>query len=70
MRIAPDPENRGRQTRERKALGEVAHHSPEVEALLSVWREIQTATMRALEKLTLAELLRRSRQGDSLTYQI
>lgn len=70
IRIAPDPESRGRQTRQRNALGEVAHHTAQVETLVSVWREIQAATQRLLEKLTLAELLRRSRQGDSLTYQI
>lgn len=59
-----------RQTRPRTALGDVAHHSPAVEALLSVWREIQAEEQRMLEKLSLAELLRRSQQGHALTYQI
>jgi hypothetical protein len=59
-----------RQTRPRTALGDVANHSPAVEALLSVWREIQAEEQRMLERLTLAELLRRSQQGHALTYHI
>ncbi len=64
------PGTASRQTRPRTALGNVADHSPSVEALLSVWREIQAETQRLLEKLTLTELLRRSQQGHALTYQI
>ena len=44
--------------------------SPLVGALLTVWREVQTEEQRHLERLTLAELLRRSQQSNSLSYQI
>ena len=44
--------------------------SPLVGALLTVWREVQTEEQRHLERLTLAELLRRSQQSSSLSYQI
>ncbi len=60
----------GREIRQRTTLGNVANHSPAVEVLLAVWREIQAEEQRMLQKLTLAELLRRCQQGDSLTYQI
>jgi Rrf2 family protein len=53
----------------RSALGE-ANRTPVVETLLGVWRDIQQAEQRALEQLTLVELLRRSRLGDALSYQI
>lgn len=54
----------------RTALSEVPSRTPAVEALLTVWRQIQAEEQRLLEKLTLAELLRRSQQGNALTYQI
>ena len=59
-----------RQTRPRSSLGNVANRSPAVDTLLAVWRDIQNEEKRMLERLSLAELLRRSRQGDSLIYQI
>jgi Rrf2 family protein len=54
----------------RSALGDVPSRTPAVEALLTVWREVQAVEQRMLEKLTLAELLRRSQQGNAMTYQI
>ena len=53
----------------RSALGD-AHRSPAVQALLGVWRELQAEEQRRLEKLTLAELLRRAQQTNELSYQI
>jgi Rrf2 family protein len=53
----------------RSALGE-ANRSPAVHVLLGVWREVQAEEQRMLEELTLAELIRRSRQGNALSYQI
>ena len=53
----------------RSALGE-AYRSGVVETLLSVWREIQFAQQTMLEKLTLAELMRRTQQANGLSYQI
>ena len=53
----------------RTALGE-AYRSPVVETLLSVWREIQAGQQNMLEKLTLAELMRRTQQANGLSYQI
>jgi Rrf2 family protein len=47
-----------------------ANRTPAVEVLLGVWREIQIAEKRMLERLTLAELLRRTQQRSALTYQI
>ncbi len=44
--------------------------SPVAEALLGVWREIQAEEQRMLERLTLAELLRRTQVKDALIYQI
>jgi hypothetical protein len=41
-----------------------------VEALQAVWRELRAEEQRLLEKLTLAELIRRTEQGFALTYQI
>jgi Rrf2 family protein len=54
----------------RSALGDVPSRTPAVDTLLHVWREIQAEEQRMLEKVSLAELLRRSRQGNELTYQI
>jgi Rrf2 family protein len=53
----------------RSALAE-DNRSPLVGALLAVWREIQAEQQRHLERLSLAELLRRSQQSNSLSYQI
>ena len=53
----------------RSSLGET-HRTPAVEALLAVWKEIQAEEQRLLQKLTLAELVRRAQQGNSLSYQI
>jgi Rrf2 family protein len=53
----------------RSALDE-SKRTPKVEALLSVWREIQAEEQRLLARLTLAELIRRSQQSHSLSYQI
>ncbi len=53
----------------RSALGE-NNRTPAVESLLAVWKEVQTEEHRLLQKLTLAELVRRAQQGNSLSYQI
>jgi Rrf2 family protein len=53
----------------RSALGE-SGRAPTVEALLAVWKEVQAEEQRLLQKMTLAELLRRAQQGNSLSYQI
>jgi Rrf2 family protein len=53
----------------RSALAE-ANRSPLVSALLSVWREVQAEEQHHLERLSLAEILRRSQQSNSLSYQI
>jgi Rrf2 family protein len=53
----------------RSSLGEHGR-TPAVEALLAVWREVQAEEQRLLQKLTLAELVRRAQQGNSLSYQI
>ena len=47
-----------------------AHHSPVVDTLLGVWREIQAVQQNVLERLTLAELIRRTQQASGLSYQI
>ena len=41
-----------------------------VEALTSVWKELQAEEQRLLENLTLAELVRRTQQSNALSYQI
>jgi len=53
----------------RSALGE-SNRSPAVSALLSVWRDVQIKELQLLEELTLAELIRRTQQTNSLSYQI
>jgi Rrf2 family protein len=53
----------------RSALG-VAHRTGVVEALLAVWREVQEQEQQILENLSLAEILRRAQQDNTLTYQI
>lgn len=45
-------------------------HSPAVQAIRSVWQEVQAEEQRLLEENTLAELLRRSQQSNALSYQI
>jgi Rrf2 family protein len=52
-----------------ETLNKVAR-TPKVEALLGVWREIHAEEQRLLARLSLAELLRRSQQSNSLSYQI
>ena len=44
--------------------------TPAVEVLIDVWHEIQKQEQRLLERLSLAELLRRIREKDALVYQI
>jgi Rrf2 family protein len=44
--------------------------SPTVHAVRAVWDEIQREEQRRLETCTLAELLRRTQQSNSLSYQI
>jgi Rrf2 family protein len=53
----------------RSALSEHSR-TPAVEALLAVWKEVQAEEQRLLDKMTLAELLRRAQQGNALSYQI
>jgi Rrf2 family protein len=53
----------------RVALSE-ANRTPTVEVLLGVWHEMQQQEQRLLERITLAELLRRTQEHDALTYQI
>jgi Rrf2 family protein len=53
----------------RSALGE-SSRTPAVAALLAVWKEVQAEEQRLLLKMTLAELVRRAQQGNSLSYQI
>ena len=45
-------------------------HVKAVDVLLGVWREIHAEEQRMLEKLTLAELVRRRERGNALSYQI
>ena len=44
--------------------------TPAARTLINVWKDLQTEEQRYLERLTLAELLRRSRHTMELTYQI
>ncbi len=53
----------------RSALAE-ANRTPVVEALLSVWHEIRLTEQQLLESMTLSDLIRRSQQSHSLSYQI
>src|SRR5947209_2949112 len=46
------------------------NRTPAVEALLSVWKDIQAQEQRLLEQVTLAELVRRAQQSNALSYQI
>ena len=53
----------------RSALSE-ARRSPAVGVLLSIWGEVQAEEQRALQQITLAELVRRSQDNHALSYQI
>jgi Rrf2 family protein len=53
-----------------RRAGTAVARSPVIDALLGVWREVQLAQQRLLERLTLAELLRRTQEKDALIYQI
>jgi Rrf2 family transcriptional regulator, cysteine metabolism repressor len=44
--------------------------SPAVQAIQAVWRDIRAEEQRLLEATTLADLVRRTQQGTSLSYQI
>jgi Rrf2 family protein len=44
--------------------------SPTVSVLLSIWREVQAEEQRALQRVTLAELVRRIEEDHVLSYQI
>lgn len=44
--------------------------SPAVLAVRGVWREIQTEEQRRLEEITFADLVRRTQQPSTLSYQI
>lgn len=47
-----------------------ASHSPAVQAVRAAWQDVQAAEQRLLRALTLAELARRVRHSDALSYQI
>lgn len=53
----------------RPALSKV-QRTAAVDVLLGVWHEIQLVEQKALEKITLAELLRRTQADNALVYQI
>ncbi|MFO0811467.1 MAG: Rrf2 family transcriptional regulator [Gemmataceae bacterium] len=44
--------------------------NPVVEAIRSVWKDVQAAQQRILEQTSLADLVTRSREGHALVYQI
>lgn len=46
------------------------NRTPAVEALTSVWKEMQAVEQRLLENVTLAELIRRTQLTNALSYQI
>ena len=45
-------------------------HSVAVQAVRSVWREVQAKEQEMLQKISLAELVRRTQQTSALSYQI
>jgi Rrf2 family protein len=51
----------------RSVLGDV---TPAARTLAAVWKDLQAEEQRVLERITLAELVRRSRQTMELSYQI
>jgi Rrf2 family protein len=44
--------------------------SPTVRILLGIWQEVQAEEQRALQRVTLAELVRRIQEDHALSYQI
>jgi Rrf2 family protein len=44
--------------------------SPAVGVVLSIWKEVQAEEQRALQRVTLAELVRRIQEDHALSYQI
>jgi Rrf2 family protein len=61
-------EDRSVAPREEFALSKISR-TPVIDVLLGVWQDIQVQEQRALERLTLAELLRRTQEG-AISYQI
>ena len=53
----------------RSALSE-GRRSPAVGVLLAIWQDLQAQQQRTLERITLAELVRRSQENHALSYQI
>jgi Rrf2 family protein len=53
----------------RSALAK-GRHSPVVGVLLAIWQEVQAEEQRALQRISLAELVRRIQEDHSLSYQI
>jgi Rrf2 family protein len=53
----------------RSALAK-GRRSPAVGVLLGIWQEVQAEEQRALQRVTLAELVRRIQEDHALSYQI
>lgn len=53
-----------------RGAGGATHLSPAQQALHSLWREIDLEEHRLLEECTLADLVRKTREKSSLSYQI
>ena len=53
----------------RSALAK-GRHSPAVGVLLGIWQEVQAEEQRALQRVTLADLVRRIQEDHALSYQI
>ncbi|HEY7425074.1 MAG TPA: Rrf2 family transcriptional regulator [Gemmataceae bacterium] len=53
----------------RSALS-AARRSPAVGILLAIWQDVQAEEQRALQRISLAELVRRIQQDHALSYQI
>jgi Rrf2 family protein len=53
----------------RSALSE-AKRSPAVGILLAIWQDMQAEEQRAMQRITLAELVRRIQENHALSYQI
>ena len=47
-----------------------SERSPAVQAVRAIWKEVQAEEQRQLESVDFAELLRRTQESHSLTYQI
>ncbi len=58
-----------RATAPRSALTK-GHRSPAVGVLLGIWQEVQAEEQRALQRISLAELVRRIQEDHALSYQI